>query len=164
MYISQMINCIIEGCPKLKTLSLGSVRENWDLSISKERLEALFMGCNELKHLKLTKAFLEDLFNEGEIKKIWPHRNVEIEQCEFDDLDNSSWISDYFYDSNDWFDNNHLSNSLDVSFNDGEQYCNFEGSNKCDDKNDTLYNFDGREIALLFTLNYGEHNKDENGE
>ena len=150
----QMINCIIEGCPKLKTLTLESLRGFCDLPVCKESLEALYKSCKELKDLKLTKAFFEDIFTEDEIKKILPDCNVEIKECKFEDLDDSSWMSDDSYDS--W----------DVSFDDdGEQDSNSERAYESDENNDILDNFDGREIESLFSQNHGEEdNKDENGD
>ena len=95
-----MIDYIIEGCPKLKTLTLESLRgwnvssmsmifasDFWDLSINKESLEALYKGCKELKDLKLTKVLFEDVSTEDEIKKILPDCNVEIKECHFEELD-----------------------------------------------------------------------------
>ena len=99
-----MIDYIIEGCPKLKTLTLESLRgwnmsslpifkylasDFWDLIINKESLEALHKGCKELKYLKLTKVLFEDVSTEDEIKKILPDCNVEIKECKFED-----WITE----------------------------------------------------------------------
>ena len=75
-----------------------------------------------MKVLKLTKVwFWNSLLNsqlvntEDDIKKILPDCNVEIKECEFHDLDESS--DDYDSD-----------NSWDVSFDDGEQNSNsYEG-------------------------------------
>ena len=141
-----MIDYIIEGCPKLKTLTLESLRGFCDLPVCKESLEALYKSCKELKDLKLTKAFFEDIFTEDEIKKILPDCNVEIKECKFEDLDDSSRMSDDSYDS--W----------DVSFDDGEEYY------ESDKNNDILDNFDGREIELLFSQNYEDISRDENGD
>ena len=113
-----MIDFIIEGCPKLKSLTLESLRgwkkspkakltksltnrrpdlgdvfkdvdfsDIWDLTISKESLEALYKSCKELKDLKLTKIDFEDIFTEDEIKKILPGCNVEIKECYFKQVD-----------------------------------------------------------------------------
>ena len=112
-----MIDFFTEGCPKLKSLTLESLRgwkdtesfkadlsENlpevhkdaiknadfshfWDQSITKESLEALYKGCKELKDLKLTRVKFFDLYTEDEIKKILPGCNVEIKECQFDRLD-----------------------------------------------------------------------------
>ena len=90
----QMINCIIEGCPKLKVLTLESLRGFCDLPVCKESLEALYKSCKELKDLKLTKAFFEDIFTEDEIKKILPDCNVEIKECQFVDWITESEITD----------------------------------------------------------------------
>ena len=68
-----MINFIIEGCPKLKTLTLESLR-GWkesplpfiseDIVINKESLKALYKGCKELKDLKITRVLFWDIFTE----------------------------------------------------------------------------------------------------
>ena len=123
-----MIDFIIEGCPKLKTLTFESLRgwkhwkevfasfpeipedvytkpaitekidTMWDLTINKKSLKALYNGCKELKVLKLTKVRFEGIFTENEIKKILPDCNVEIKECQFKDLDD---ISLYTEDSSD---------------------------------------------------------------
>ena len=173
-----MIDYIIEGCPKLKTLTLESLRgwnvstmskffasDFWDIIINKENFEALYKGCKELKDVKLTKVLFEDISNENEIKKILPDCNVQIKECEFDDLDNSSssWITDDSSDSDDWFDDHGI--SKDVFFDDGEQDSNSDRAYESDENNDIFDNFDEREIASLFSHNHGEEdNKDENGD
>ena len=67
-----------------------------------------------------------------------------------------------------WFwwlvDNYGSNNSWDVSFDDGEQDSNSEKAYESDETNDILDNFDGGEIDLMFSKNYGEDNKDENGD
>ena len=98
-FTKPMIDYIIEGCPKLKTLTLESLRgwnntwifasDFWDLIINKENFEALYKGCKELKDVKLTKVLFEDISNENEIKKILPDCNVEIKECKFED-----WITE----------------------------------------------------------------------
>ena len=100
-----LIPSIIEGCPKLKTLTLQSSGDEEYLMMSKEILEALQKGCKELKHLKLTKVRFEDIFSMEEIKKILPDCNLEFKDVIDDtyDADNSS--DDYDSD-----------NSLYVSF------------------------------------------------
>ena len=80
-----IIDYIIEGCPKLKTLTLESLRDSnfwfWRrIFIPMESLEALYKGCKELKDLKLTKIYFEDTFTEEEIKKILPDCNVELKE------------------------------------------------------------------------------------
>ena len=185
---SRFIYYIIEGCPKLKSLTLESLRgwtkeflsevhlglnnpnwqnlsEFWNLIISEEGLEALREGCKELKDLKLTRVSFEDILTEDEIKKILPECNVEINDCEFPEIDDSSWMSNDSYDSDldDLFENYDSDNSWDVSFEGGEQDSNSERSNESDENKtmDILDNFDGDEIELMFTENYGEDNKDE---
>ena len=171
-----IINYIIEGCPKLKALTLESLRgwiespfddNNQDLFINKESLEALYRCCKELKDLKFTKVMFLDIFTQDDIKKIFPDCNVELKECEFDEesLDDSSWMSDDSYDSyydDDWFDDYGFNNSWDVSFDDGEQDSNFERAYEGDETIDILDKFDGGEIELMFSENYGEGNKDEN--
>ena len=100
-----LIPSIIEGCPKLKTLTLQSSEDEEYLMISTDILEALQKGCKELKHLKLTKVRFEDIFSMEEIKKILPDCNLEFKDVKDDtyDADNSS--DDYDSD-----------NSLYVSF------------------------------------------------
>ena len=88
VFTKPMIDYIIEGCPKLKTLTLESLRgwydtwvfasDFWDLIINKESFKALYKGCKELKDVKLTKVLFEDISNENEIKKILPDCNVEL--------------------------------------------------------------------------------------
>ena len=110
---SYLLEYISAGCPKLKSLTLESLRgwkdtesfkadlsENlpevhkdaiknadfshfWDQSIPKESLEALYKGCKELKDLKLTRVKFRDLYTEDELKKILPGCNVEIKDCRF---------------------------------------------------------------------------------
>ena len=202
----QFIYYIIEGCPKLKSLTLESLRgwakespkakmsrfysalssfgsnqsenllsddlrnlsEFWNINISEEALEALREGCKELKDLKLTKVTFEDILTEDEIKKILPECNVEINDCEFPEIDDSSWMSHDSYDSDldDLFENYDSDNSWDVSFEGGEQDSNSERSNESDENKtmDILDNFDGDEFELMFSENYGEDNKDENEE
>ena len=107
-----LIDFIIDGCPKLKTLTLESVREwknshlkeAFDLIICKEALEALYKECKELKDLKLTNVSFEDIFTEDEIKKILPGCNVEIKECYFkqvDDEDDYEWTTEDSSDSDD---------------------------------------------------------------
>merc|ERR1712018_256444 len=98
---------------------------------------------------------------EDEIKKILPECNVEINDCEFPEIDDSSWMSDLDdSDLDDLFDSD---NSWDVSFDDGEQDSNSERSDESDENEtmDILDNFDGDEFELMFSENYGEDNKDE---
>ena len=183
---SRFIYYIIEGCPKLKSLTLESLRgwskespkakmsrflsevssfgltqsvsllsEFWNINISEEALEALREGCKELKDLKLTKVTFEDILTEDEIKKILPECNVEINDCEFPEIDDSSWMSHDSYDS-DLFEDYDSDNSWDVSFDDGEQDSNSERSDESDENEtlDVLDNFDGDEFELMFSENY----------
>ena len=75
-----MIKCIIEGCPKLKTLTLESVSDDIShyLIIDKWTLEDLQKDCKELKDLKLSKVWFWNIHSEDEIKKILPDCNVEL--------------------------------------------------------------------------------------
>ena len=178
-----MIDYMIGGCPKLKSLTLESLRgrkgghrfskeKDQDIIIAHWTLEALYKECKEFKDLKLTKVSFVDIFTEDEIKKILPGCNVEIKECEFDELvddssddyfhgfdssdsDDSYYHGRYYSDSDDWNDSRcswfHPNNSGDVSFDDGEQ-----------DSNDILDHFDGGEIDLMFSQNFGEDNKNEN--
>ena len=76
----QMIICISEGCPKLKTLTLESASDDFtpDLNIDKWILEKLQKDCKELKDLKLSKVCFWNIHSEDEIKKILPDCNVEL--------------------------------------------------------------------------------------
>ena len=166
-----MIDYIIEGCPKLKTLTLESLRgwnvstmskffasDFWDLIINKENFEALYKGCKELKDVKLTKVLFEDISNENEIKKILPDCNVEIKECEFRELHPSSDDSssdDFSSDSDDWSDSssNDFSSDSDDWFDklwgdissDEEQESNSEGAYEADEINGNLKKSDGED-------------------
>ena len=88
-YYKSRINFIIEGCPKLKNLTLESLRgwkenDDDDLTISRDNLKALYNGCRELKDLKLTKIDFRNMWTEDEIKEIFPDCNVEIKECHFE--------------------------------------------------------------------------------
>ena len=96
-----MIDYIIVGCPKLKSLSLESLRGcdernskgespimfdlsgGWEHWILKESLEELYKRCKDLKDLKFTKVSFENLTTEDAVKSIFPGCNVEIKNCEF---------------------------------------------------------------------------------
>merc|ERR1719192_1281488 len=95
-----MIDYIIIGCPKLKSLSLESLRGcdernskgespimfdlsgGWEHWILKESLEELYKRCKDLKDLKFTKVSFENLTTEDAVKSIFPGCNVEIKNCE----------------------------------------------------------------------------------
>ena len=79
-YSNGMIKCIIEGCPKLNTLTLESVSDDFRhyLNIDKWTLEDLQKDCKELKDLKLSKVCFWNIHYEDEIKKILPDCNVEL--------------------------------------------------------------------------------------
>ena len=82
------IDLFTKGCPKLKNLTLESLRgwkddtyfKVWDLSMSKEDLKALYKGCKELKDLKLTKIGFWGVSTD-EVKEILPNCNVELKEC-----------------------------------------------------------------------------------
>ena len=82
---NRCIKNIAEGCPKLKTLTLESVSDDFRhyLSIDKWTLEDLQKDCKELKDLKLSKVCFWNIHYEDEIKKILPDCNVEIKGCQF---------------------------------------------------------------------------------
>ena len=102
---------------------------------------------------------------------MFPGCNVEIKGCEFDEFDQNGYSSDDYhfrgydsdsYESNsdDWYDHGrYFDDSWDVSFDDGEQDSNAESSD--DETNDILDNFDGGEIDLMFSQNYGEDNNED---
>merc|ERR1712203_719107 len=103
------------GWPKLKSLTLESLREK--------------------KDLKLTR-FSFDIYNEDQIKRMFPGCNVEIKECEFAEFDQDGYSSDDYHfrgydsdsyesDSDDLYDHRRYSDdSWDVSFDDGEQDSN----------------------------------------
>ena len=87
--------------------------------------------------------------------------------------DASSWMSDDSYDSDsdNWLDDYGFNHSWDVSFDNGEQDFNSEKAYESDENDDTIPpletldifdNFDGKEIELMFSEDFGEDNKDEN--
>ena len=69
--------CIGNGCPKLKTLILEAEDESPPFSLSLPLLDEISDMCKELKELKFTNWALEDFFDDGEIKEIFPKCNVE---------------------------------------------------------------------------------------
>ena len=160
MMIHPVIHYVSEGCPKLKSLTLESfsddshdfnIHEN-GITISKKNLKALSKGCKELKELKLNKVLFSEIADWDEIDKIlpYPNYNVETDKCEWDEW----YMSEDSYDSDDLSDD--LSddydsdNSEDVSFDDEEQDSNSERAYESDKTNNSE--------------NYGENNKDENGD
>ena len=78
-----MISDIIEGCPKLKTLTLEPLERGRDLTIERNCLEKLLKSGKELETLRVIKGRFPDLFDEKEVKKILPTWNVEMEECKF---------------------------------------------------------------------------------
>ena len=93
------IDFIISGCPKLKTLSLGSLNVpgkfpvrcfpdlhsegHSNLLVFEEHLPWLLEICKDLEYLKITNAKIW-LYTEDEVKKMFPPNfNVEIKDCEF---------------------------------------------------------------------------------
>ena len=79
------------GCPKLKSLTLDSFLYfegiyddscgNSGIDITRESLEHLSDGCEELKDLKITNAFLGGFDCESEVKELFPNCNVELKKC-----------------------------------------------------------------------------------
>ena len=170
------------GCPKLKSLTLESLRGRKDwLPLSKEKdhnliigswqLKDLYNRCKELKDLKLINVSFVEIYTENQIKIMFPDCNVEIKECDFDEFDQDGYSSDDYhfrgyesdsYESNsdDWYDHGrYFDDSWDVSFDDGEQDSNAESGD--DETNDILDNFDGGEIDLMFSQNYGEDNNED---
>ena len=78
-----MIGNIIEGCPKLKTLTLEPLEHSRDLSIKRNCLEKLLKSGKELETLRVIKGRFPDLLDEKEVKEILPTWNVEMEECKF---------------------------------------------------------------------------------
>ena len=78
-----MIGDIIEGCPKLKTLTLEPLEHGRDLSIESYHLEKLLKSGKELETLRVIKGRFPDLLDEKEVKEILPTWNVEMEECKF---------------------------------------------------------------------------------
>ena len=79
----EMIGDIIEGCPKLKTLTLESLEGGSGLFIEKNCLETLSEDGKELEILRIIKGHFWDLFDEKEVKEILPNCNVELKECSF---------------------------------------------------------------------------------
>ena len=95
-----MIGDIIEGCPKLKTLTLESLvlEGGSDLFIEKNCLETLSEDGKELEILRIIKGHFWDLFDEKEVKEILPNCNVELKECSFK---KRPGVSFYMADSSD---------------------------------------------------------------
>ena len=81
--MEMMIGDIIEGCPKLKTLTLESLEGGSGLFIKKNCLISLSWNEKELETLRIIKGHFSDLFDEKEVKEILPNCNVEIKECLF---------------------------------------------------------------------------------
>ena len=81
-----MIGDIIEGCPKLKTLTLEPLECGRDLSIEKNCLKNLSKSGKELETLRIIKGRFPDLFNKKEVEEILPTWNVEMKECKFSTL------------------------------------------------------------------------------
>ena len=116
-----MIDKIAYGCPKLKNLTIESLIEEGlvNILISKESLKELRKHCKELNVLKLTKVTFLEIFDEDDIKKIFPYCNVETTECEFDNG---------FHDS----DSDSYNSSNDDSFDDGAEDLNSEEASESD--------------------------------
>ena len=78
-----IIGDIIEGCPKLKTLTLEPLERGRDLTIERNCLEKLLKSGKELETLRVIKGCFPDLFDEKEVKEILPTWNVEMKECKF---------------------------------------------------------------------------------
>ena len=81
-----MIGNIIEGCPKLKILTLEPLERGRDLSIEKNCLKNLSKSGKELETLRIIKGRFPDLFNKKEVEEILPTWNVEMKECKFSTL------------------------------------------------------------------------------
>ena len=81
-----MIGDIIEGCPKLKTLTLEPLEHGRDLSIEKNCLKNLSKSGKKLETLRIIKGCFPDLFNKKEVEEILPTWNVEMKECKFSTL------------------------------------------------------------------------------
>ena len=116
-----MIDKIAYGCPKLKNLTIESLIEEGldNILISKESLKELRKHCKELNVLKLTKVTFLEIFDEDDIKKIFPYCNVETTECEFDNG---------FHDS----DSDSYNSLNDDSFDDGAEDLNSEEASESD--------------------------------
>ena len=90
------LDFIINQCPKLKSLSIGSHSlDHSNLVIFEESLKDLSKRCKELKNLKITKAKLraEPIWKKtdgGPVEEIFPDCNVEIKESEF--ISNDDWF------------------------------------------------------------------------
>ena len=98
LFLNHFVICPIyfikNGCPKLKTLSLGSPTldiysnpnpspwEHTNLYFAPQVLYQLSKGCKELKDLKISKAKFR-LYNEEEVKEMFPNCNVDIKESQF---------------------------------------------------------------------------------
>ena len=150
---------IIEGCPKLKTLTLEPFQEPqsgslWLVTVGSLSLEALSKGCKDLKDLKITKGCFADLA-ESEIRPILPNCNVEMKECWFDDACGDDFIGGICRIR---IGNYHYYSDVFNYFKGGEIELMFTT-----EYGDILDNFNGGELELMFTHNYDEDIKDENG-
>ena len=74
---------IINGCPNLKSLSIGSHSlDHSDLVISEGCLKSLSERCKELRDLKITKAKI-GLCTGSLVEEIMLNCKVEIKECQF---------------------------------------------------------------------------------
>ena len=78
-----MIGDIIEGCPKLKTLTLEPLEHGRDFSIEKNCLKNLSKSGKELETLRIIKGSFPNIFGQKEVKEILPTWNVEMKECKF---------------------------------------------------------------------------------
>ena len=136
--------CIGNGCPKLKTLILEAEDESPPFSLSLPLLDEISDMCKELKELKFTNWALEDFFDDGKIKEIFPKCNVELKECYLNAscVQCEMYLEDCLCSGNFHFPYDPFNSDFD------DQDSNYE---KADD---ILDNFDGSEIELLFTQDY----------
>ena len=92
-YLSFVLECISAGCPKLKSLTLGS--NMWNLQINRENLEELHNSCKELKDLKLSNISFKDILTENDITELFPNCDVEVSECEYETMDEDDSVSEY---------------------------------------------------------------------
>ena len=93
LHLNFVLECISAGCPKLKSLTLGS--NMWNLQINRENLEELHNSCKELKDLKLSNISFKDILTENDITELFPNCDVEVSECEYETMDEVDSDSDW---------------------------------------------------------------------